>query len=331
MSDVHRSSLAFRARQLLEGVVQDELLALYIPMLVQGGCPIEDATSLLGDGEHVELLIRQGMAYLQEEANCDSALVPASPELTLQRALARQAGDLASEHQILLEGQERLRAAQTGTGTVADGSMDQLVQFLTDQNRIAELTSTLAGSAQREWLILGDHIAGDQPVDGPRPSFSRTRCRAIYESGRIESLDGRESVDADVRAGATVRLLPQIGMSMRIADEAIALMPLAERASAGALLLQSSVIVGALREYFELLWERATPYGAPDRQDGPLPPIQMKILRLLVQDLPDKAIAEQLGVSLATVGRHLNIIRDALGVQNRFAVGAAAVQRGLVD
>ncbi|RAY15013.1 hypothetical protein DPM19_09690 [Actinomadura craniellae] len=312
-------------------MIQNELLALYIPMLVQGGCPVEEATSLLGDGEHVELLTRQGMAYLQEDADGHPALVPASPDLALQRALARLAGDLAAEHQMLLEGQERLRTAQRGTGSAVDGSMNQLVQFLTDQDRLAELTSTLVGSAQREWLILGDHIAGDRPDDARPPSYSRTRCRAIYESSRVESPAGRESVDADVRVGATVRLLPQIGMSMRIADEAIALMPLAEKSSAGALLLQSSVIVGALREYFELLWERATPYGAPDGQNEPLPPIQMKILRLLVQDLPDKAIADQLGVSLATVGRQLNAIRDALGVHNRFAIGVAAVRRGLVD
>jgi DNA-binding NarL/FixJ family response regulator len=330
VGDAFQNSLALRAQRLLNGMIPDELLALYIPLLVQGGCRLADATSLLGGREHIDPLISQEMAYLQKEDG-HPTLVPASPDLLLQRVLARLAGDLATEHERLLDGQERLRAAQPATGPAADGSMDQLARILSDQESIVELTSTLAGSAQREWLILGDHIANEQSVDARASSDSRARCRAIYESSRVETPTGRESIRAVVRAGVTVRLLPKIGMSMRLADEAIALLPLAERESAGVLLIQSSVIVGALGEYFELLWERATPYGTPNSQDEPLPPVQMQILRLLVQGLPDKAIAGQVGVSITTVGRQINAIRDALGVHNRFALGVEAVRQGLVD
>ncbi|WP_143219917.1 LuxR C-terminal-related transcriptional regulator [Actinomadura sp. CNU-125] len=62
-----------------------------------------------------------------------------------------------------------------------------------------------------------------------------------------------------------------------------------------------------------------------------MPAAQMKILRLLVQGLPNQVIADQVGVSITTVGRHANAIRDALGVQNSFAIGATAVHQGLVD
>lgn len=330
MSDAHADALASRARRLLEGIVPDGLLASYIPLLLHGGCRLEDAARLLGNDDHIELLVGEGMAYLQEEDDGSSTLAPASPDLTLQRALARLAGDLAAEHQRLLDAQERLRAAQTAADSSVDGAMEQLVQILTDQNRIAELTTTLIRSAQRDWLILGDRIADDRSAD--TPAFcGRASVRAIYESGCVESPVERERVDTLVRAGATVRLLPEIGMSMRLADEAIGLIPLAERGSAGVLLIQSSVIVGALREYFELLWERANPYGAPEPADGPLLPIQMQILQLLVQGAPDKAIADQVGVSVTTVGRHVNAIRAALGVRTRFAVGAEAVRQGLID
>ena len=328
---LHRS-LASRARRLLDGVIPDDLLDPYLPLLVEGGCRLEDAPGLLGSDGQAKLLVHHGMAYLQRDHDeKNTRLVPASPDLTLQRALARLAGELAAEHQRLLDGQERLRAAQAAADPSASGSMDQLVQVLTDPGRITELTATLAGSARIECLILGDRLFSDQALQPPTYSAGSVKCRAIYESSRAETPAGRESIKAVVRAGAAVRLLPKTGMCMRIADEAIALIPLAERALEGALLLQSSVIVGALREYFELLWERAAPYDAPDREDERLPPIQMKVLRLLVQGLPDKAIADQAGMSLTTVGRHINAIREVLGVQNRFAIGAEAVRREFVD
>ncbi len=254
-------------------------------------------------------------------------LVAASPDLVLQRALARMAGHLAAEHQRLLDGQERLRAIQAPTDATAGGAMDQLVQILTDGGKIAELTLTLAGSAQRDWLILGARMA----ADASDATSTSANCRALYESRCVASAGERESVEAVIRAGGMVRLAPRVGMSMRLADEAIALLPLSERNPSGALLIQSSVIVGALREYFELLWERATPYGVPDVEEGPLPPIQMKILRLLVQGLSDTVVAERVGVSVTTVGRHVTAIREALGVQHRFALGVVAVQQGLVE
>ncbi|WUH97699.1 helix-turn-helix transcriptional regulator [Spirillospora sp. NBC_00431] len=297
----------------------------YVSLLERGRLSMEDALGLLGGAGYIDALVRGGMAYLGEDGA--STLVPASPDLVLQRALARMADDLAVEHRTLLDGQERLRAVQAVTDAAETGVMDQLVQVLTDHARVAELTSTVIGSAQRDWLLLGTGMA----VDGSSAIPAGAKCRAIYEAQCVESAAERRSVEGVVQAGGRVRLLPRVGMSMRLADEAIALLPLTERVSSGVLLIQSSVIVGALREYFELLWERATPYGATDAEAGPLPRIQMKILRLLVQGLSDNAVAERLGVSVTTVGRHVTSIREALGVQHRFALGAVAVQRGLIE
>ncbi|MEV5831547.1 LuxR C-terminal-related transcriptional regulator [Spirillospora sp. NPDC052242] len=329
---VQSSPLTVRARRLLDGVVPEELMAPYVSLLVRERCLLAEARHLFGDDHSSNRLLTEGMAYLQDDgADGRSVLVPASPDLVLQRALARHAEDLAAEHRRLLDGQERLREAHAAQEAAADRSMDQLVQIITDQSRIHALEGTLAGSAQRDWLLLGDGVGGGRPTEHPTLRFGTVRCRAIYEMNRVEESAARERIDALVRAGGTVRLLPQLAVSMRLADEAIALLPLAESESAGALLVQSSVIVGALREYFELLWANATPYGIQEDDEGPLPPTQMKILRLLVQGMTEKAIADQVGVSVATVGRQVNAIRDALGVENRFALGVVAVQRGLLD
>lgn len=120
-------------------------------------------------------------------------------------------------------------------------------------------------------------------------------------------------------------------MSLRLADEAIVLLPLTAAEAAGALLIQSSVIVGALREYFELLWERVIPFGGSGRNDKGFPEIHIKISRLLVQGLSDGAIAERVGVSLTTVRRHVKALRESLGIETRFQLGGVAVQQGLAD
>ena len=48
-------------------------------------------------------------------------------------------------------------------------------------------------------------------------------------------------------------------MKMKLADQHTALLPLTPAGTAGALLIRAPVITAALREYFELLWDKATP------------------------------------------------------------------------
>nr|WP_237418099.1 helix-turn-helix transcriptional regulator [Actinomadura rayongensis] len=117
---------------------------------------------------------------------------------------------------------------------------------------------------------------------------------------------------------------------MKLADEAIALLPLTPTGLSGALLIRSSVVVGALREYFELLWERAIPVWAASKQ-VPLTPVQTQILGLLAQGASDENIARRVGLGVTTVRRHIGAIRDELGAETRFAAGVAAVRRGWLD
>ena len=98
-------------------------------------------------------------------------------------------------------------------------------------------------------------------------------------------------------------------------------------------MVRAPVIVDALREYFELLWDRATPITAPGRpaagQDQ-LPPAPRRVLELMAEGLPDAAIARRAGISVTTVRRHITAIMKRLGVPSRFAAGAAAQRRGWI-
>jgi DNA-binding NarL/FixJ family response regulator len=119
-------------------------------------------------------------------------------------------------------------------------------------------------------------------------------------------------------------------MKMKLADETVALLPLMPTGVSGALLVRSPLIVGALRQYFELLWERAVPVGTAEAAEAepPLSSVQRTILRLLADDVTDERIARRLGMNVTSVRRHVSDIRNELGAANRVAAGAAAVRRG---
>ena len=121
-------------------------------------------------------------------------------------------------------------------------------------------------------------------------------------------------------------------MKMKLADHTTAMLPLTPTGTAGALVVRAPVIIAALREYFELLWERATPLKA-SRAAAPgdrLTPAQRAVLELMAEGLHDDAIAHRVGISTTTVRRHITAIIDRLGVKSRFAAGAAAQRRGWI-
>jgi len=242
---------------------------------------------------------------------------------------------LATEQEKLLAGHRRLSEFRQ-TPADGDGSrLEHLVKIVTDRDEISKLSYSLINAARHDWLTLDNYVL-ETPVEestgfAPLPSFGEeVKCRAIYETKCAEHPIGAKTIDAAVQAGEQARLLPRVGMKMKLADEAVALLPLTPTGMTGALLVRSPVIVGALREYFEMLWERAVPVGNSS-PEAPVTPTQASILSLLTQGLTDEAIARRMELSTNTVRRNITAIREALGAETRFAAGAAAVRRGWID
>ena len=76
---------------------------------------------------------------------------------------------------------------------------------------------------------------------------------------------------------------------------------------------------------------------APDSSDAddegfdePLTPREVQVLELLAEGLPNKAIAERLGISDQTVKFHVSSISGKLGARNRTDAVRRAVRRGLI-
>ncbi|MFB4298495.1 LuxR C-terminal-related transcriptional regulator [Actinomadura sp. NTSP31] len=320
-------------KQLLEGIVSEELLVPYIALLARSGCLLEEADELLGGPERIKALTDSGLAHVRGGGPAlPPQVMPTPPNLALQGALADLARQLTAEHERLLDGHRRMLDMHPSSSAALSGDAGQLVQILSDRNEISDLSRSLISTARRDWMTLDNYVL-EASVDefiavSPLPSFEgEVRCRAIYETRCAEHPVGVKTIEAAVEAGEEARLLPRIGMKMQIVDEAIALLPLTPTGLSGALLVRSSVIVEALREYFEFLWERAIPFGAA-RPESPLSPLQQKILSMMAEGLSDEGIARRADVSLSTVRRHSAAIREKLGFESRFAAGVAAVRRG---
>jgi DNA-binding NarL/FixJ family response regulator len=98
------------------------------------------------------------------------------------------------------------------------------------------------------------------------------------------------------------------------------------------LVIRAPVILATLRDYFEMLWDRATPLKSqrPGAPASRLTPAQQAVLELMAEGLHDDAIARRARMSTTTVRRHIAAIMGRLEVSSRFAAGAAAQRRGWI-
>lgn len=85
-----------------------------------------------------------------------------------------------------------------------------------------------------------------------------------------------------------------------------------------------------LDESFVSTLLRDAPSPAPDHLIESLTPREIEVLQLLTQGLPNKGIAQRLGISDHTVKFHVNAILGKLGAQSRGEAIVQAVRLGLV-
>ena len=326
-------------QDLFDGLVPAEVIEAYDRLLATGGCAKDQAEAMVGDVELVRALTERGMAHIQPHSPADSAwLRPASPDLALQGVLAGHQHRLARDHELLLDGSRRLADAQARFGAGMNGRFpDHLVSVVSDRAEIGELAASLVNTARQDWMTL-ENLDTEMPLtedfaQPPLPaSGGLVRCRSIYDASVMDDPVGRRIIRACAEAGEHARLLPEVRMKMKLADYTTAMLPLTPAGTAGALLVRAPVIISALRQYFEMLWEQATPL-TPQRPapaaDRPTP-AQRKVLGLMAEGLHDDAIARRAGISTTTVRRHIAAIMERLNVTSRFAAGAAAQRRGWV-
>jgi DNA-binding CsgD family transcriptional regulator len=326
-------------RGLFDGLVPAEVIEAYDRLLATDGCAKDEAEALVGDPALVQALTERGMAHIQPHTPADPAwLRPATPDLALQGVMAGHQHRLARDQELLLDGSRRLAHAQARFGAGGNGRLpEHLVSVISDRAQISELSASLINSARQDWMTL-ENLHTDMPLtedfaQQPLPaSAGMVRCRSIYDASAMDDPVARRIIQRCSEAGEQARLLPTVPMKMKLADHTTAMLPLTPAGSVGAVVIRAPVIITALREYFEMLWQRATPLRArrmaqpSDRLTG----AQQTVLELMAEGLHDDAIARRAGISTTTVRRHIAAIMERLDVTSRFAAGAAAQRRGWI-
>lgn len=331
-------SATSRIQRLFQGLVPPEVIEAYDRLLERDGCAKDQAEALVG-ADMVRALTERGMAHVLPHTPADPAwLRPASPDLALHGVLAGHQSRLAQGQQLLLDGQHRLAEAQAEFGAGMTGPFpEHMVAVISDPAQISQLSASLVNTARQDWMTLED-MRTEMPLTDdfaqpPLPAArGRVRCRSIYRAAAMENPAAQRIIHASMEAGEQVRLLPQVPMKMKLADRSTALLPLTPTGTAGALVIRAPVIIAALRDYFELLWQQATPIAAlqPELHGDRPTPAQQAVLALMAEGLQDDAIATRMSISVTTVRRHITAVLARLNVTSRFAAGAAAQRRGWI-
>jgi len=157
--------------------------------------------------------------------------------------------------------------------------------------------------------------------------------RTLIDTSVLDIPGKLDSIRRNVANGEIVRVLPRMPLKMLVADRRLALVPLTlEQARDIALVLRSSLLLDALCDLFEIMWDRGSPFGtaAVDMQDpgrARRPVTGDALVTLLAAGMNDKAIAQEFGISSRTLERRILELLRGLDSKTRFQAGWQAAHR----
>jgi len=309
--------------KLVRELLPDDVADSYLELIALGGRPAEAVDQ--------ELVDRQ-LAYLQRDQ--DTVLLrPVDPLIAVTGLLAQVHRELTRQHDLLLHGY--VAAAEVHQLQLQDRRAGEvpsvLAQVLTDPDEIAERWTTSIHTVQCVYRSITVNES-----DLPLPSQLNAQCssmhfRELCTPDFLADPRGAKSIQAAVEAGVEVRTVQSLPARMVIVDDHFAVIALVSAGTSGALLVRSSVLIGALTQYYDQLWASATPV-VPSRspESRGLGAAEREVLALLVHGLKDEAIARHLKLSVRTVRRHIATVMEFVDAPTRFAAGAAAQRLGLL-
>ncbi|WP_433172610.1 LuxR C-terminal-related transcriptional regulator [Actinoallomurus sp. CA-150999] len=285
-----------------------------------------------------EELVSRGLAYLTPHER-PARLMAVEPLVALASTLSLMQQELATRHERLLEGYAAMVDFQRRFEQQRqENSPSTLVRLLTDQDEIAALSKTLIHEANHGYDAIftmhADVPLGEESVVTPTPHMVErgVRYRGLYSAEYLAHLSGEQLIRKGMAAGMQVRVMADLPLKLHLVDQHVALIALTLTGTNGALLVRSTVLLTAFRQYFEMLWARATPLAKIGHATTTgLSRRERDVLILLANGLKDETIARRLNVSLRTVRRSVTTIMDRLQVTTRFAAGVAAQRQGLLD
>lgn len=322
--------------------VEPEVELAYRALLARPSASARILADELGLPEHdVEVslgaLVESGLATRPEP----EVYVAAPPGVALGALITERRDGLRLAEQALAVLAEEHRA------TVAGRNLTDLIEVVTGVDAIRQRYQQVqhAATKQLRSFVTAPFVAVPPGENAAEPAASGrgVRIRAVIERDILTSPGATEEAVESLHRGLELRVVDRLPMKLVLADDDLALVPLAVAAPAaaraaepGAVLLQRSGLLSALDALFELVWGQAYPLtlaglgagtAADDESSGPTA-LDRRILTLVLAGLTDQAVASQVDVSLRTVQRRMRYLQDLAGASTRMQLGWYAARHG---
>lgn len=205
-----------------------------------------------------------------------------------------------------------------------------VLELITNRAHLGVVLAQMYESFRNEAMCFQRAPTLMPEVSPPRQVRAGASVRTISDNSLLEVPGTLERIRDDVTRGEQARTISRLPFKMMIFDRRAAIVSL-DRDQAGnpsTVLIHGSVLLQALCQLFECVWERATPmlFGhgeSPRGSDGDARTGEMAgaLIPLLAAGLNDKAIAAELGISSATLNRRMSELMRITGTRSRFQLG----------
>ena len=305
---------------------------VYETLLACPGCTIDEIVSRMRGTRASVLrtlngLVAKGMANRLPER--PAKYFPTPPEVALDLLLTKKHDELQRASVIVQRWQSKSVPAQLE---------DQPIEIISGRESIMHRFQHMHRASQAEIVCLERPpyvvSATYHYSDVQKQAMARgVALRTIIDPSVLELPGKLQSLQRNVQNGEQIRILPRMPMKLLIADRRLALVPLRlAQARDIALVLRPSLLLDALSELFEMMWERGAPFGtasvntaASDKVRRPVD--SDRLVSLLAAGMNDKSIAQELGVSARTLERRVLELHKALDARTRFQAGWQAAHR----
>ncbi len=263
----------------------------------------------------------------------DPVFRPLPPDVAFGTTLLRRQESLEAARKTVSALSEEFRAS------VSRRDAHHLVEVIVGAATLRERLRDLQNSAREEilWFCRANPLAmqGAENTEEYGALSRGVRYRAIYERALIETPGELDSIAEGVSWGEEARVVPTLPVRIAIVDRSTAICPLVrdDEQSIGepsAAIISRGQLLDALLALFESYWELATPVRLQSEEkdeDEGLDDSERLLLSLLVGGVPDKSIANQLGISRRTVQRRLDRLMALAGVDTRTGLAFQAAKR----
>ncbi|GAA3029461.1 helix-turn-helix transcriptional regulator [Streptomyces glomeratus] len=325
--------------------VSDEEESVYRLLVTSGRATAEDLARRAGltgpeAGPILDSLVSKGLA---SHADGTPRVFRATPPDTALLPRLKRSADALDLARV-----EATRLVEAYRDTMRRHDAGQLLEVITGAEALRQHLRQIQTSAQEEmlWFCKAQYVAMPSGSNAEEyQALTRgVRYRVLYEKAFFDEEGAVDNVVAGVRAGEVARAVPHLPLRLAIADRSVAVFPLVAGGPYGSpeepttALVRDSNLLGALVALFECYWDDAVPLhvddtGSVSGTDGtaapaPLPPLDRKLLSLLVAGVADKAIASQMGLSRRTVQRRIQSMMERAGAATRMQLAWQAARRG---